>query len=341
MHRHFIHGDVVPFQISESATTSDLVQRMAGTAFQGRMIGHAVRVWQDMLSKDVTIFLGLSGAMVPAGMRTLLVYLIENRLIDCLVSTGANLYHDVYETLGYGHWQTTPEADDDELAQEGYYRFYDVLALEKDFLSGESFIADFGASLDPEHAYPTREFFDLLGRALIPLAKEEGILTAAAKAGVPIYCPALSDSAIGMGLADLRGQKGHKVFIDVIRDAMELAWMCLHSPATGAVIIGGGTPKNFVQEAAVGGSFFRQPSRGHSFGIQITTDAPQWGGLSGSTFQEAKSWKKYGADAHFVTVNVDATVALPIMVSALAQGSAEIIKARKQPSFSFDDLPGS
>jgi len=126
----FFHTRVKPFPVSERATAAEIVERMAATSFQARNLAQAVRIWSHMLEDEVTILFGLAGAMVPAGMRSVIVYLIENRLVDCIVSTGANLFHDVYETLGKPHWQGSPELDDVELGRRGINRFYDVLAPE-------------------------------------------------------------------------------------------------------------------------------------------------------------------------------------------------------------------
>ena len=147
-----------------------------------------------MLRDEATVFMGLAGAMVPAGMRPLIVYLIENRLIDVLVSTGANLYHDVYETLGHPHFQSPVGGDSGEdvhLANLRIYRFFDTLAPEHEFSIGERFVTEFSLTLDEGRPYSTREYFHLLGKALTPLAKQEGILTAAAKHGVPDLLPRL------------------------------------------------------------------------------------------------------------------------------------------------------
>ena len=117
-----------PFPIESGATAGDIVERMGETAFQARNLGQATRIWDAALRDEATIFLGLAGAMVPAGMRPLIVYLIENRLVDVIVSTGANLYHDVYETLGFEHGKGDPHGDDMRLAHLRVVRFYDVLA---------------------------------------------------------------------------------------------------------------------------------------------------------------------------------------------------------------------
>jgi len=330
-------GEVTPFSITESASAADIAQRLAGTAFQARNLGQAAVIWEAMLRDEATIFLGLAGAMVPAGMRPLLVYLIERRLIDVLVSTGANLYHDVYETLGHQHFQGTADGGDDvHLAKLRIYRFHDTLAPEHEFSIGERFLTEFSLTLDEDRPYTTREYFDLLGRALAPVAKQEGILTAAAKHGVPVYCPAFSDSVHGLAVAEGRLRTGKRIAFDIIGDVLETAHLALTAKKTGVVYVGGGTPKNFIQQAGVAAYLFRRERPGHSYGIQVTTDEPQWGGLSGCTFEEAQSWRKIAPDARFVTANVDATIGMPIIVSALAEKAKDAIAARKLPALDWE-----
>ncbi len=321
---------VVPFPVQGEVSAAILAERLGKTAFQARHLGQAVRIWQEMLAeRGLVIFLGLAGAMVPAGMRPLLVYLIENRFIDVLVSTGANLYHDLYESLGFMHAQGDPEGDDVRLARLRIVRFHDVLAPEREFAIGERFVTEFSLTLDEDRSYTTREYFHLLGKALIPVAKEEGVLTAAARHGVPIYCPALGDSVHGLAIAEGRLRTGKRITFDIIGDLLEMAYLSLTAERTGVVYIGGGTPKNYIQQSGVAGYLFGRERPGHSYGIQVTMDQPQWGGLSGCTFEEAQSWRKIAPDARFVTVNVEATVALPLIVSALAESMKG---KRRQPS---------
>jgi len=310
-----------------------MVQRMAGTSFQARNLAQGAEIWSRMLQGERTIFLGLAGAMVPAGMRRVMTYLIEKRLIDCLVSTGANLVHDLHETLGRPHLQGDSEADDRELADSDIYRIYDTFLEEKEFDKTENFIIDFSSTLDQDRAYTTREFFHLLGQSLSKKRKDEGIITAAARAGVPIYCPAIVDSVYGTALADARVKGKSSVLFDMVKDLVELIQVACESKSTGIIFIGGGTPKNFIQQIELCGDLFGRELKGHEYAIQITTDAPQWGGLSGCTFDEARSWGKIRTDASTVTIYSDATIALPIIVSALAEGSAKLIQKRKPPSF--------
>ena len=330
--RHeLFNQQVEPFRVAEGSGAADLMRRLGGTAFQARTLATAADIWRRALEDDVTIFFGLAGAMVPAGMRELLVYLIEHRMVDCIVSTGANLFHDVYETLGHPHWKHRPDTDDVALGKLRVNRFYDVLAPENAFFGAEQFVTEFARTLEPDRPYTTREYLALLGETLIPMAKSEGILTAAARHGVPLYSPALGDSVHGMAVASARTHYGHRIIFDIIGDVMETCAIATQAQGTAVIYVGGGTPKNFIQQAEVASYIFDRELPGHRYGIQITMDQPQWGGLSGCTFEEAQSWRKIAPDAHTVTVNVEATVALPLIVSALADGAADSIRNRRVP----------
>ena len=325
-----------PFPIEIGATAGDIVERMGETAFQARNLGQATRIWDAALRDEATIFLGLAGAMVPAGMRPLIVYLIENRLVDVIVSTGANLYHDVYETLGFEHSKGDPDGDDMRLAHLRVVRFYDVLAPEHEFAIGERFCTEYSLTLEDDRPYSTREYFHGLGQALAVKAKHEGILTAAAKHGVPIYCPAFGDSVHGLAVAEGRLRSGKRIIFDIIGDVLEMTHISMTANKTAVIYVGGGTPKNYIQQCGVAGYLFGRQRPGHSYGIQVTMDQPQWGGLSGCTFEEAMSWRKISPDAQFVTLYAEATIGMPLIVSALADRSADAIKARKHPELDWD-----
>lgn len=314
--KKFLKKPVKPVEVKTNSSVDDLVRRMGDTAFQGRNLSTAVDVWEDMLTSNTTIFFGLAGAMVPAGMRELVVFLLKNRYIDCLVSTGANLFHDLHETLGCYHWQGTHQISDVDLKDVGIDRIYDVFAVEEEFNVADKYIYNFAEGLEAR-PYTTREFLHLLGRDLSKKGSAEGILTAAAKAGVPVYCPAVADSSIGISLA-LKDGPDHLIF-DMIGDVKETAEIAARAKATGVIYIGGGTPKNFIQQTEVTATLQCKDVEGHKYAIQITADAPHWGGLSGCTFEEAQSWGKISKKSSHATVNSDATIALPIIVTALAQ----------------------
>ena len=330
--KRFLKKPVRPVEVKLKGSVSDLVKRMGDTGFQGKNLSVAVNVWEEMLKNDTTIFFGLAGAMVPAGMRELVVYLIRNRYIDCLVSTGANLFHDIHETLGRYHWQGSPHADDNALKDLGIDRIYDVYAVEEEFNDADRYIYDFAGSLE-KRPYTTREFFSLLGKDLSKRKGKnapEGIVSAAYKAGVPIYCPAVADSSIGISLA-LKNGAEHFIF-DLIGDVKETAEMAAKAKDTGVIYVGGGTPKNFIQQTEVTATLMCKNVEGHKYAVQITADAPHWGGLSGCTFEEAQSWGKIAKKATHATVNADATIALPFIVTALAQR----MKGKKRKGVNLD-----
>jgi deoxyhypusine synthase len=321
-----------PVSIDGRKSVAALLEKMQGISFQGRTLATAYQIWKKMLGDRVMIMMGMSGALVPAGMRRLVVYLLKNRLIDCLVSTGANFFHDIHETLGRFHYQSSPSIDDVLLQKNLIDRIYDTLADEEEFREADEMIGSFAASLGPSRAYSTREFLYLLGLELAKRAKEEGIVTAAANARVPLYCPAIGDSSIGIGIAENRFLGKNQFTFDVIGDVLETAHLAADSPASGVIYFGGGTPKNFVNQTEVTATFMRQCHSGHKYAVQIITDAPHWGGLSGCTFKESQSWGKIAHDASMVDVHCDSTIALPMLVTALSQNMG-LIRKRKKPVF--------
>ncbi|MBI1940679.1 MAG: deoxyhypusine synthase family protein [Acidobacteria bacterium] len=321
-----------PLAVDRRKNVGALLEKMQGISFQGRNLARAYHVWQRMLEDRVMIMMGMSGAMVPAGMRRLVVYLIKNRLIDCLVSTGANFFHDIHETLGRLHFQCSPDVDDVALQEHLIDRMYDTLADEEEFREEDAFVGRFAAGLDQSRPYTTREFLNLLGKEISKRAKEDGIVTAAYKASIPLYCPAIGDSSIGIGIAENRHLGKNRFTFDVIGDVVETARLAGESPGSGVIYFGGGTPKNFVQQSEVTATFMRQAHSGHKYALQVVTDAPHWGGLSGCSFEEAQSWGKIAHDAHMVTVHCDSTIAMPILVTALSENTA-LIRRRKKPVF--------
>ena len=328
----FLQVPIEPFTVEPDLKADDILDKMARISFQGRSLGVAHRVWQKMLDDDVTIFMGMAGALSAGGLRMVVAYLIQHRFVDCLVSTGANLYHDLHETRGQRHYLGSPHADDAALADERIDRVYDTFASEEEFIGNDNWIADFAASLEPR-PYTTREFLYRLGGRLWDATRRDGILTAAFRANVPIFCPAIADSSIGMGLSQGRHKSPGAGHIDIIGDIVESANVVIRRPRTATIVLGGGTPKNFINQASVQAEFFCDEVGGHKYALQIVTDVPHFGGASGSTLEEAQSWGKLATDADQVTVHADATIALPLLASALANSSAARAHTRKRPTF--------
>lgn len=332
----FLKVPVEPFVVEPGASAEDVLTRMGRISFQGRNLATALRIWQKMLGGGVTIFLGVAGALSAGGLRRVIAHLITHRYVDCLVSTGANLYHDLHEVRGRRHFLGSPRADDAALQAEHIDRVYDTYVSEEEFIDNDNWLADFALTLE-RRPYTTREFLYQLGRHLWDHSPEDGILTAAYRANVPVFCPAIADSSLGMGLSQARHRDKGAGHIDVIGDIVESANIVSRHPQTATVVLGGGTPKNFINQASVQAAFFKPGIHGHRFALQIVTDVPQFGGASGSTLEEAQSWGKVATDADSVTVNADATLALPLLATALATAARERLAARRPPTF---DLTG-
>ncbi|HVH27345.1 MAG TPA: deoxyhypusine synthase family protein [Vicinamibacterales bacterium] len=329
----FLQTPIEPFVVEAGLTADQVLARMERISFQGRNLATAHRIWQKMLEDDVTIFLGMAGALSAGGLRLIVAHLIENRYVDCLVSTGANLYHDLHESRGQRHYVGSPLADDAALADDQIDRVYDTYASEEEFIENDNWIAAYAATLEPR-PYTSREFLYLLGGHLWKTTGGNGILTAAYRANVPIFCPAIADSSIGMGLSQARQVKPGAGHIDVIGDIVESANLVIRRPRTASVVLGGGTPKNFINQASVQAEFYSSRVSGHRYALQIVTDVPHFGGASGSTLEEARSWGKLATDAAQVSVQADATIALPLLASALA-ATAPAPLARRPPAFAL------
>src|SRR5262245_4716474 len=328
----FLQTPIEPFAVEGGLTADQVLARMERISFQGRNLATAHRIWQKMLQDDVTIFLGMAGALSAGGLRRIVAHLILNRYVDCLVSTGANLYHDLHETRGQHHYVGSPHADDAALAEDRIDRVYDTYASEEEFISNDSWIAAYAASLE-KRPYTTREFLHLLGGHLWETTQQDGILTAAYRAQVPIFCPAIADSSIGMGLSQARQSTPGAGYIDIIGDIVESANLVIRRPRTASVVLGGGTPKNFINQASVQAEFYSDEVGGHRYALQIVTDVPHFGGASGSSLEEAQSWGKLSTESDKVSVQADATVALPILAAALATSAGKLVSKRKKPKF--------
>jgi deoxyhypusine synthase len=330
----FLQTPIEPFAVEAGLSADQILARMERISFQGRNLATAHRIWQKMLQDDVTIFMGMAGALSAGGLRMVVAHLILHRYVDCLVSTGANLYHDLHETRGQHHYVGSPHADDAALAEERIDRVYDTYASEEEFISNDNWIADFATTLEAR-PFTTREFLHLLGGHLWKTTNREGILTAAFRANVPIFCPAIADSSIGMGLSQARQKVPGTGHIDIIGDIVESANLVIRRPRTASVVLGGGTPKNFINQASVQAEFYSDEVGGHRYALQIVTDVPHFGGASGSSLEEAQSWGKLATDSARVSVQADATIALPLLASALAITAPPLLAKRTVPIFTL------
>jgi len=329
---------VKAIEVKTKKTISQLLSEMSQTGFQGKNLANVVEVFEEMLmDRDTTILFGYAGSLSTTGQWKIINWLIENNYIDILVPTGANISEDIIDAMGLGYWQGTHLADNEELFREGFNRYYDVYGDESDYLKMTELIAEFILTLDEEYKYSSREFLNLFGKWLGE-RDIRSIVTLAAENGVPIFCPAIADSPYG-DAALIAKSKGFTLTIDAVKDYIEFMGLGGNVKDTGVIYIGGGVPKDFIQLFAVTSDLLyedrRIPNREHGFNrkktgkaetyyphkyaIQITTDSPQWGGLSGCTFEEAVSWGKELPDGGLVQCYCDATIALPIVTHSLAE----------------------
>lgn len=305
-----------------------LLHGMSATGFQGRKLGESLKVWTRMCEDPgCTILLGLSGAMIPAGMQQVLIDLVENQYVDIIVSTGANIFHDVCEHLGVSHYLGHHHVDDLELFSKRIDRIYDVFAYEDEFRSIDLKFAEFAETISP-FSCSSAEFIRKFGEWMIAAYPDRtSLLSTCIRKNVPVFIPALCDSSIGIGLMVAR-RNGVQAHIDQIADVDELARIVEGSEKTGVIYVGGGVPKNFIQQTQVIADMYDAGQEGHAYAIQYTTDAPHWGGLSGCTFEEGISWGKEAPQAPRVQCFCDATIALPLVVSGLKAGNVRRAERR-------------
>jgi len=310
----------------------DLVQAFEHTSFQSRNVFKCFEVFRKMLEDpQCVVFLGLSGAMIPGGMRQVISDMIRMKLVDVIVSTGANIFHDLFESFGYRHYVGSKDGNDDALRRHRIVRVYDALMDDHEINRVIHLLSKVPEELK-EKTISSRQYLESLGNRL---TDEGSILRTASLSGVPVFVPALSDSSIGIGLTFLHARKKNsrdRLIIDQIRDSYEIAQLKKRASVTGAIYVGGGVPKNYIQQLGpVSELLFRKES-GHQYAFQITTDDPKWGGLSGCTFEEAKSWGKIRKESSYAAVYMDATIALPLLVGAILQ-EGKIYRRRKRRRF--------
>jgi len=297
----------------------DLLEQFQGSSIQARNLGRCLEVWENALTdpKRPTILLGLAGPLVAAGLRTVVRDLIDWGLVDVVVSTGAIFYQDLYQTIGGRHWVGTPNADDVQLRELYLDRIYDTYVDELKFEDTDRAIGRVTADF-PARPASSREYLTFLGQRF---PSPDSILATAARRGVPVFSPALIDSSIGIGLTlyyQAHRQRKERFILDAVRDNYELVQILAGSPRTAVVYIGGGTPKNWINDGIVMANYaFGREGEGHYYALQITTDAPHWGGLSGSTLDEAQSWGKIAKTATRAMAHLEASIGLPLLAGAL------------------------
>lgn len=342
----YLSGErILPRRIEPEMTVADLVDG-AFQAYNAGRLNEAARLYANRMldpEQDVTICLTIAGAMTPAGVGGAIISLMERGAIDFMVSTGANLYHDIHYALDFALHRGTFKLSDPDLHEAGVIRIYDVLFREEVLLDTDRFIRECLKTF-PQRPMSTAELHHLLGRRLLEIGvdPQNSVMAMAARWNVPIYTSSPGDSSIGMNLA--RHQlDGGALTIDPLYDVHETTALVHAATRNGVIILGGGSPKNFyLQTQPQLWEVLGINKGGHDYFIQITQDAPHWGGLSGATPSEAVSWGKIKPDLlnDTVVVYADTTLAFPLLaayaISRAAPRERRELYARREQM--LDDL---
>jgi len=342
----YLKETIKPFDLEKIKTISELLNAFNWTSFQSRTLAMCANIFVEMLEdpKRPTVFLSIAGAMVPAGMKGVVSTAVRRSMVDVIVSTGANMYHDFVEAFGEHHYVGSPDVDDALLRKEGIDRIYDTFTNEEKFGIIENMIMYFADKIASDEIgnISSRQFLHGLGELIDEKAqsehKKDSVIWNCWKEGVPIFVPALNDSSLGLAVTEHYVQflkKGkNPLVIDQIKDNFEILSIKRAASKTGVIYIGGGVPKNYVQQTAFLERHFGVPDAEHEYGFQITTDSPQWGGLSGCTFNEGISWGKEKPSGKYATCYCDATIAFPLIVKAALERCKNLDK-RKRLKFEF------
>ena len=284
----------------------DLVNEMSNSgAFGAGKIATASEILTTMIKdKECKVFLGVAGAMVPGGMKNILIDMLKNNYVDVFVTTGANITHDLIEALGHSHYQGSENESDADLHKKGIDRIYNIFMKNDVYKDLEDFFEK-----NWEEISKTKNIKELLWKIGELIKSKDSILKVCYEKKIPIFCPALADSGIGLMIWG-RKAKGKKINIDAFEDMKEIIDIAWTSKKSGVIYLGGGVPKNFIQQSL-------QFSKGASYGIQISTDRPESGGSSGAPLQEGISWGKMNEKAKYVNVYCDATIALPLIYASI------------------------
>jgi len=299
-------------EVTENMSVLDLIEEMgkSGVLGAGRL-SKATKLFADSIKdNDTSIFLSVAGPMVPGGLRKIIFDLINDGFVDVLITSGANITHDLVESFGGGHYRGI-SADDEELCQQGMGRIGDVYTKSHDFEVFEEKISEILSKIaEKKKIISIREFLFEIGNMI---EDENSILKIAAEKGVPIYAPGIIDSMLGLQLWMFTQDK--ELHLDAVGDMHELSDIVFEAEKVTAVLLGGGLPKHY----ALASNLLKG---GVDAAIQVTMDRSETGSLSGAPLEEAKSWAKAKAGSNLVTVIGDVTIIFPMMVAGARESIA-------------------
>jgi deoxyhypusine synthase len=324
--KSFLQREVKHIDI-KSIDSEKLIDQFKNMAFQARNLATASDIYVNMLQdRECVIILTLAGSLFSAGLKKVVYDMIDNNMVDVIVSTGAIIVdQDFFEALGFKHYIGTPEVDDDILMKNAIDRIYDTFIDEDELRKCDMTIKEIADNIEPK-AYSSREFIDIMGNYLIQRGLgRDSVVRLAHEKRVPIFVPAFSDCSAGFGLIfhqwERESTNKARVMIDSVKDFLELTKIKSLTKETGIFMIGGGVPKNFTQDVTVACDILGKTANLHKYAIQITVADERDGGLSGSTLKEAHSWGKVD-NKNEQMVFAEATIAFPLVVSYAYQKKA-------------------
>ena len=299
----YLAGNTIePLQIDDHESVADLIDHVfARSGFNARRLAEGAQLYSQMLQDNATVAITIAGAMTPIGMSGVFISLIERGMVDFIIATGANIYHDLHRPFDFPMVQGSPDVDDNLLAEQGVARIYDVYIADDDTLMAtDKVILGAVANMDTSKPFSTAVLHHKLGSEIWKKAPhpEKSMVAVAQKYDVPIYTSSPGDSSVGMNLI-VPHLFDKPINLNPMMDVIETAAIVRDADLNGVVEIGGGSPKNFyLQTQPTLHQILMDKSKGgHDYFLQLTTDSPQWGGLSGATPSEARSWGKL-KDAH-------------------------------------------
>ena len=294
-----------------------ILDSMSKMSFVSRETANAAKIYNNMLAdKDCTIFLTLAGSTSAAGCMKLYADLVKYNMVDAIVATGASIIDmDFFEALGFKHYQGSQFQDDSVLRKNYIDRIYDTYIDEDELQNCDRTIGEIADSLKPK-AYTSREFIHELGKYLKSNSKKtDSLIEIAYDNHVPIFCPAFTDSSAGFGLVMHQERNPEKhITIDTIKEFRELTEIKIQSNVSGLMMIGGGVPKNFIQDTVICAELLNKKAEMHKYAVQITVADSRDGACSSSTLKEASSWGKVDT-AEEQMVFAEATSVMPLIAS--------------------------
>jgi len=326
--KDFFRNPVVHMKLKSRMTVNQLVQEFSKSgSFGAGRLATACDIYERMIrDRECTIFLAVAGAVVPAGLRSTIADIIRRKLVNAVVTTGANMVHDLLEAIGGHHYKGHWSMDDSLLYKNHTYRIYDIFVPEEDFVREDFELAKMFDKIAEEnkgHIFSSNELMAEIGKRL----NDPGsILKAAHEAKVPVFVPAIRDSEIGYihWLHASRNPPEGVLQVDAFKEMSDIINMAANSSRIGMIVLGGGVPRNTVQHTAA------IARKGIDYAILITMDRPETGGLSGSTLREAMSWGKIKPQAEKVTVVGDVLIVFPLIVASVLERLGDTFEREKK-----------